>query len=151
MERLHKELKICKAETFWTDILFIGNKYLGIIEEILEITCCPKVLLQDMIEVGVFGKKDMNDRIAASVQLLMGDKKQRHSKLHILLCAAFPSKKVLKESYPLLGEQPWRLPMIWIERWLKFIHYAKKDVWKVSNDILQKSSARMEITKKYKK
>lgn len=151
MERLQKALKMCNAETFWLDILFIGNKYLDITEEIPEVTCCPEVLLQDMIEVGVFGKKDMNDRIAASVQLLMGDKKRRHSKLYILLCAAFPARKVLQEGYPFLMEQPWRLPMVWIERWIKFIHYAKKDVWKVGNDILQKSSARMEITKKYKK
>ena len=151
MERLHKALKICKAETFWLDILFIGNKYLGIIEEIPEITCCPEVLLQDMIEVGVFGKSDMNDCIAASVQFSMRDQKRKHSKLHILFSAAFPSKKVLQGGYPFLVEQPWRLPMVWVKRWFKFIQYAKKDVWKISNDILQKSSARMEITKKYKK
>ena len=31
------------------------------------------------------------------------------------------------------------------------LKYAKKDVWKLSREILQKSSARMEILKKYKK
>ena len=151
MERLHEALKMCNAETFWLDILFIGNKYLGITEEIPEITCCPEVLLQDMIEVGVFGKSDMNDCIAASVQFSIRDQKRKHSKLHILFSAAFPSKKVLQGGYPFLAEQPWRLPMVWVKRWFKFIQYAKKDVWKISNDILQKSSARMEIRKKYKK
>jgi hypothetical protein len=145
MEYLQHALKTCQAETFWNDILYIGKQYLGLTDEIPEITCCPDELLQDMICVGVFGKEGKTDHVAGRVNLGAQDSSNR------VLKALFPSKQILVAGRPYLADQPWRLPLVWVERWIKFLRYAGKDVWKISREILKKSSARMNIIKKYKK
>ena len=145
MEVLQKALKTCKADSFWMDILYIGKQYLGLTDEIPEFTCCPEELLQDMICVGVFGKEGKTDHVAARVNLGAQDGSNR------LLKALFPSKAVLVAGRPYLADKPWLLPVAWVERWIKFLKYARKDVWKISHEIMKKSSARMEIIKKYKK
>lgn len=145
MEYLQKALKICKAENFWVDILHIGNQYLGLTEENPEITCCPEALLQDMIYAGVFGKDGKTDCVAAGVNLGVQDGSNR------LINALFPSKQRLVAGRSYLADKPWLLPIAWVDRWIKFLRYAGKDVWKISREILGKSSARLEIIKKYKK
>ena len=145
MKYLKSALKACKAETFWGDILYIGNQYLGLTEEKPEVTCCPEELLQDMIHVGVFGKKEKTDHVAARVNLGAQGKCSR------VFRALFPSRIILIGGRPYLADKPWLLPVAWVERWIKFLRYAGKDVWKISHEILEKSSVRMEIIKKYKK
>ena len=149
--RLQDALKICKAENFWMDILYIGNQYLGLYEERPEQICCPEELLQDMMQAGVFGGREKVDFVAANVNLAAENGTYRQGKIHTLVRAAFPSRQVLLAGYPYLGDKPWLLPAVWGKRWIKFLKYAKKDVWKLSRAILQKSSARAEIIKKYKK
>ena len=149
--RLQDDLKICKAEDFWADILYIGNQYLGLYEERPEPICCPEELLRDMMQAGVFGGREKSDFVAANVNLAAENGARRQGKIATLFRAAFPSKQVLLAGYPYLGDKPWLLPAVWGKRWIKFFKYAKKDVWKLSEEILQKSSARMEIIKKYKK
>lgn len=151
LSRLQDALKICKAENFWMDILYIGNQYLGLYEERPEQICCPEELLQDMMQAGVFGGRDKSDFVAANVNLAAENGTNRQGKIHTLIRAAFPSRQVLLAGYPYLGDKPWLLPVVWGKRWIKFVKYAKKDVWKLSREILRKSSARMEIIKKYKK
>ena len=145
MEYLQKALKICKAESFWMDMLHIGNQYLGLTEENPEITCCPEELLQDMIYSGVFGKEGKTDCIASRVNLGAEDGSNRLRK------ALFPSRQMLVAGCPYLAEKPWLLPVVWVIRWMKFLRYAGKDVCKISHEIMEKSSVRMEIIKKYKK
>ena len=151
MEYLQDALKTCEAENFWMDILYIGNRYLGLCDEIPEITCCPEALLQDMIDTGVFGKDGYSDHVAARVNLAAQDDANKQSKLHMLFRAAFPSRKVLMAGHPYLGEKPWLLFVAWIKRWIKFARYAGKDIWKISGEILEKSSGRAKLIKKYKK
>ena len=145
MKYLQKALETCKAESFWIDILYIGNYYLGLTKENPEITCCPEELLQDMIYAGVFGKEGKTDHVAARVNLGAQDGSSR------LMKALFPSKQILVAGRPYLADKPWLLPVAWVDRWIKFLRYAGKDVWKIGHEILEKSSARMEIIKKYKK
>ena len=145
MKYLQNALKTYKAENFWMDILYIGNQYLGLTEENPEMTCCPEELLQDMISVGVFGKEGKTDYVAARVNLAAQDGSNRLRK------ALFPSKQTLVSGRPYLAEKPWLLPVVWVERWIKFLRYTGKDVWKISREILEKSSVRMDIIKKYKK
>lgn len=151
MGNLRNALRVCKAERFWMDLLYIGNKYLGLYEGKPEWSCNPEELLQDMIRAGVFGGRDKADHIAANVNLAAEDGSGRQGKLYTLFRAVFPTKRVLITGYPYLKEKPWLLSVVWVKRWIKFVRYTGKDVWKLSSEILQKSSARREIIKKYKK
>lgn len=144
-EQLHKALKKCKAEMFWNDIVHIGNQYLGLCEEHPEVTCCPEELLQDMINAGVFGKNGKADHVAARVNL---GAQGRYSKV---FRAIFPSRMLLIGGRPYLADKPWCLPFAWVDRWIKFLSYAGTDVWNISSEILEKSSARMKMIEKYKK
>ena len=148
---LQEALKMCRAENFWMDILYIGNRYLGLCEEKPEWFCCPEELMRDMIHAGVFGGMEKSDGVAARINLMLEDKGRRRNVLNTLFRAAFPPKRVLLAGYPYLEKNPWMLPVIWGKRWIKFARYAGKDVWKVSREILQKSSVRMEMIKKYKR
>ena len=145
MEPLRQALKTCKAEVFWMDILYIGNQYLGFSNEHSGVTCCPEELLQDMIYAGVFGENEKTDHVAARVNLGAQGRWSR------VFRAIFPSRRILVSGRPYLADKPWLLPVAWMDRWIKFLRYAGKDVWKISSEILEKSSVRMKIIEKYKK
>ena len=151
IEELQAALKICEAESIWQDIRYIGYQYLGLCDEKPEQVCCPEVLLQDMMQAGVFGGQEKSDYMAANVNLSLENTAYKQGKAYTLIRSAFPSRQILLGGYPYLEEKPWLLPVVWGKRWFKFIRYAGKDVWKLIREILQKSSARMEIIKKYKK
>ena len=112
--------------------------------------CCPEKLLDDIIGSGVFGNIEKTDRIAGGINILMSDDACKQSKLYRLFRAAFPSRRFLLAGYPYLEKKPWLLPKAWAMRLRKYIRYAGKDVWKISNEILQKSASRIELIKKYK-
>lgn len=145
IEQLVQALKTCNAEMFWNDILYIGNQYLGLCEEHPEFTCYPEELLQDMINSGVFGKNEKMDYIAERVNI------GAQGGCSKVFRAIFPPRIMLVGGRPYLADRPWLLPVAWVDRWIKFLRYAGKDVWKISSEILEKSSARMRIIEKYKK
>lgn len=149
-EILREALKTCRAESFWLDILYIGNHYLGLYEEKTERFCCPEELLQDMMREGVFGGRKRTDGWAAGVNLAVRGDVHRHNRLYVLFKAAFPSKQLLMTWYLCLQEKPWLLPAVWVWRWIKFLRYAGKDVRKITSEILQKSYARLELIEKYR-
>lgn len=144
-EYLRSALRTCKTEDFWMDILYIGKHYLGLTNENPEFTCCPDALLQDMMYAGVFGKAGKTDHVAARVNLGAQDGSNR------LLAALFPPRQILIGGRPYLADKPWLLPVVWVERWIKFLRYAGKDAWKIGHEILEKSSVRTEMIEKYKK
>ena len=148
---LQEALKICKAENFWMDVLYIGNQYLGFYEKKPEYVCCPEELLKDMIQSGVFGGQEKSDYAAANTNLALEDDRYGQGMFNTLFRAVFPKRKVLLAGYPYLEEKPWMLPVIWGKRWMKFIRYAGTDAWKLGREILKRSSVRMEMIKKYKK
>lgn len=151
MEYLQEALKVCKVEKFWLDILYIGNQYLGLCEEKPENTCCPEELLQDILCGGVFGGQEKSDFVTASVTLALKKGTQRYERLYTLFRAAFSTKELLMSAYPYLHEKPWLFPMVWVRRWIRYIQFAGKDVWKISVEVLNKSTKRMEFIKKYEK
>lgn len=151
MEYFQEVLRICKINNFWLDILHIGNQYLGLCEEKPENICCPEELLQDILCGGVFGGQEKSDFVTASVTLALKKGTQRYEKLYTLFRAAFSTKELLTSAYPYLHEKPWLFPMVWVRRWIRYIQFAGKDVWKISVEVLNKSTKRMEFIKKYEK
>lgn len=150
-ERLKKALKDCGAEAFWNDVLAIGERYLGFETEAQKATCCPEELLMDIMQAGVFGGQEKTDFVAARLNMAMEDGSENGGKLQALFRAVFPAKRQLAAGYPFLEDKPWLLPVVWVRRGFKFLRYAGKDSWKIGEEILQKSSARMELIKKYKR
>lgn len=151
MDKLRDSLKLCEIENFWFDILYIGNQYLGLHEELPEQFCCPEELLQDMMRAGVFGGRDKVDFVAAYVNLTTTNGEHILGNVYTLYRTVFPPRQVLLGWYPFLYKKPWLLPVVWIKRVVRFVGYAKNDIWKVSKEIMQKSGARMKITRNYKK
>lgn len=129
------------------DVLYIGNQYLGFYEKKPEYVCCSKELLKDMIQSGVFGGQEKSDYAAANTNLALEDDRYGQGMFNTLFRAVFPKRKVLLAGYPYLEKKPWMLPVVWGKRWIKFIRYAGKDVWKLGREIMKKSSARMKMIK----
>ena len=151
LKEFQKALNTCRAENFWRDLLYIGNQHLGLCEEEPEECCSPEELMRDMMHAGVFGGQEKSDSTAARINLMLEGSGRRQDSFNALFRAAFPPKQVLLAGYPSLEDYPWIMPVIWVKRWIKFLRYTGKDVWKVSKEILEKSSARMELIKKYEK
>lgn len=106
MDNLQNALSVCKAESFWMDLLYIGNKYLGLYEGKTAWSCNPEALLHDMIQAGVSGGRDKADHIAANINLAAEDGLYRRGKFYTLFRAIFPTKQALVTGYPYLVEKP---------------------------------------------
>lgn len=55
IEQLNKVLERFKADKFWSDLIFVGNTYLGFELPNLQEANCPEELLEDTLFCGVFG------------------------------------------------------------------------------------------------
>ena len=126
---------------------FIGLQYLEIEIEVCFETCCPDILLDDLIEVGVFGKNEAVDELAARINLNLINQKKKD--INSWLRVAFPDKKFMTNAAPYLEEKPWLLPVEWVKRWCRFYGRAKKYNGNLMMDGVKKSKERMRLLKKY--
>ena len=132
---------------FLGDMQYIGRKYLGFELDVCFEEVCPDVLLQDMLMAGVFGKKDRDDTVAASITMEVLNHKNRG--LYAWFRAGFPSRKLMVDAYPYLEEKPWMLPVEWVKRWIRFLKKAGKHDGNLLMDGLRKSRERMKMMDKY--
>lgn len=135
------------ACSYLGDIQYIGTHYLGFtLKKQFEI-CSPETLLQDMIEVGVFGKKDKADGFGSSINLLTMNGKKAGVVAWIRV--VFPNIKFMMHTAPHLEEKPWLLPVEWVRRWGRFFEQAKKYEGNLIVDSVKKSEKRKIIIRKY--
>ena len=135
------------AINYLGDIQYIGKHYLGFeLKKRYEI-CNPEIMLEDMIDVGVFGKKDKADIFGASISVLTINEKKNGIVSWIRL--AFPSLKIMILKAPYLEQKPWLLPVEWVRRWVRFLKQAKKYNGNLLVDSVKKSEERKKIIEKY--
>lgn len=142
-----KALQDCKVDSYLGDIQYIGEMYLGFHFEHHYPTACPETLLEDMIEVGAFGKSDRADSIATNIISSTIDQNTRG--IGTLLRAGFPTRKQMAEWTPYLNEKPWMLPVEWVKRWIRFFRRTKKYDGNLMKESFKRSQKRMELLRKY--
>lgn len=129
------------------DLQFIGEQYLGFEFGVRFEICSPEGLLKDMMEVGVFGKRDDADILAARINL--NATKQGKVGVAAWIRMGFPPVRYMINEAPYLEEKPWLLPVEWVKRWGRFFKRAKRHGGNVMLDSVKKSRERMELLKKY--
>lgn len=104
-------------------LMQIGVKYLGLPEQQVQIPDallrrCPggEILLEDILDSGVFGSSTMERRHSST---LTAEGTQSG-----FFRAVFPGRKRLSAVYPYLNERPWLLPLAWSSR---LVGYLRED------------------------
>lgn len=135
------------ALLYFGDLQYIGVKYWGFEFAVRVETCDPENLLKDMLEVGVFGKQEDADILAARINFNSMDKEG--GRIRTLIRAGFPPKSYMLVGAPYLEEKPWMLPVEWVKRWGRFLKRSKRYEGNLMADSVKKSRKRMELLRKY--
>ena len=146
-ERVKDALEANHAAEYFGDLQSIGVEYLGFDFQVRFRTCSPESLLKDMMEVGVFGKREATDVLAARINLNAMD--QKMGRVRTWIRAGFPPMQYMINGAPYLKERPWMLPVEWVKRWGRFFKKARRYDGNLMTDSVKKSRERMELLKKY--
>lgn len=146
-----KKLSDFDALLFLSDIIHIGNQYLGFRLPILCASNCPEDLLDDLMSSGVFGnatqvRRTANQMTSAAVA---GREKVGGSSATILR-TIFPGRAQMLNHHPELQEKPWLLPICWVQRWGRFIQHSRDNDGNLAKESMEISKRRIELLKKYK-
>lgn len=140
-------LKEASADGYLGDMQYIGSKYWGFRLKNIFKEVCPEILLSDMVEAGVFGKREQADQVA--LNLTMGTLNHKKAGLLAYLRAGFPPKRLMLDVAPYLEEKPWLLPVEWVKRWGRFLKKSRQYDGNLMLDSVRKSQKRREMLKKY--
>lgn len=147
-EKIEEALRECHADGYLGDIQELGVKYLGFDFAYQLPACCSETLLDDVIEVGAFGKSDRADLIATNINAGTMDQKSK-SRIVTLIRAGFPSLQQMAEWTPYLNEKPWMLPVEWVRRWERYFERTKHYKGNLMIESYKRSQERMKLLKKY--
>lgn len=148
-----KVLKEVRADYFFGDLQYIGNKYLGFKLSTMCESKCPEELLEDLMSSGTFGNGTPEQVIAhqmtnAAMQNI--NNKQKNKKSFITVWQTiFPNMRYMAERYPELGEKPWLILQCWIHRWKKFLNFNKSSGGNLALKGTKISQKRIELLQKY--
>ena len=146
-------VKDFEAELFLSDLIHIGNTYLGFKLKPLRLPNCPDELLDDLMSNGAFGNGTEAQRSAHELTraAFSSRGKTKHSNgAKALLNAIFPDKAQMLNQHPELKDKPWLLPKVWVGRWIKFIRLSKGENKNLAIEGMKISHRRTELLKKYK-
>lgn len=148
---LQNALKEVHADLFLTDLIEIGNHYLGFQLELPGQVTSPDELLCEMLDCGVFGWGTIKRRFAGQVTLaaVRGQDNMKPSELNNFLCLVFPNKEYMKKAYPELREKTWLLPVYWVRRWMNPFKVPQKSRIRLAMESLRLGRKRNALLKKY--
>lgn len=146
------------ADKFLGDLIHIGNKYLGFRLSEISSKNCPDELLEDLFYCGIFGNETHKERTAleltkaAVANVYSSERSEKtgsFTTLGTMRKLVFPSKRQIINSYPELEDKPWKLPVCWGPRWLKYLKYRKLFSGNLAVESMKISKQRIELLKKY--
>lgn len=157
-QNVYERCKKVNGEVFTAALFKIGEKYLGfdpnavhLPEVWRNIENDEEMLLEDLLEAGVYGDSDLSRKHSSNMTLgaVAADKKGKKSKGGVIK-SVFPSAKALSGRYPYLNEKPYLLPVAWTDRLIKY----RKETASMSDNNAKASlkigGKRVELLKKYK-
>lgn len=157
-EKIVKQSREIRAESFCTAVFSIGEKYLHFDRERAHF---PKAwtdspidvspLLEDVLEAGVYGKSTLSRIHSSRITLhaVAGQKKGRKAKVDILP-ALFPPLSAMKGTYTYLDKRPYLLPAAWFTRLLRYMKEIKRTENNEVADSIQIGAERIELLRFYK-
>lgn len=146
---IQKCLRETESEKFFTDLLFLGNHYLGYGFNIHEKPNCPEDLLADILENGVFGNSTQAEVTAHCLTVAAINQRENYTTSRSLLRTIFPNIEVMRVGNPELVEKPWLLPLCWVKRWGRFIRHNKENGGNLAQESIRISQRRIALLKKY--
>ena len=147
---IYNALKECNAFSFFSDIIHIGNDYLGFSQNAPCEPNCPNALLDDIICCGVFGNATQAQRTAFQMTNAAVSNNTSSGKFKIALRTIFPSKSQMMNHHPEVLQKPWLLPLRWVQRIGRFLKHNKNNDGNLTKESIQISKKRIELLKKYK-
>lgn len=156
----HQMLNNCRkinAEFFAAALFRIGQKYLTFDpgaacypDEWKAIKVDETELLEDLLNSGIYGDANMSRKHSSNITLnAVSAQKKGKGSGGLLVKTVFPPAKDLEGRYPCLKRHPYLLPIVWVNRILKY----KKEISQVTdNDAassIQIGTQRIELMKKY--
>lgn len=147
---IKEQLSRFDAFLFLSDLIYIGNKYLGFEFAPLSRPCCPEELIEDLLNNGAFGNSTQVQRTANQMTgAAVFGKGKKMIKSLTLLRTLFPSKSQLLVHNPELQMKPWLLPICWVKRWKRFITHSKNNEGNLAKESIELSQRRIKLLKKY--
>lgn len=143
-----EKLRSVQAECVWSDLVHIGNAYLGFALEAPMEANCPDELLAEIMESGAFGNRTQAERTAAKATIAAFDS-PKSGTLGRTFRAIFPPRAVLINQYPYLQEKPWRLPIEWVKRWGRYIKRSNASDGNLSAESIKITNRKIALLKKY--
>lgn len=149
---LNKVLKDVNAELFFSDLIHIGNKYLGFELSPNYEANCPEALLDDILFGGIFGNSTETLQTAGQITYaaMAGQGVDKSSGFMGHIKIIFPDKHQLMGRHPILAEKPWLLPIFWVQRWGRVLKRSKRNGMNVTSEGVKLGQQRVELLKKYK-
>lgn len=157
-QNVYERCQAVNGEVFTAALFKIGQKYLDFdpdaanLPEVWQnIKTDEEMLLEDLIEAGIYGDSDLSRKHSSNITLgaVSADKKGKKAKGGVLK-SVFPSAKALSGRYPYLNKKPYLLPIAWTDRILKY----RKETAAMSNngaaESLKIGGKRVELLRKYK-
>ncbi len=141
MKYIEKALEDVHAKYFFSDLIRIGNKYLGFSIKPLCKEKDAEELLEDMLCMGVFGNSTSTHVAAGqmtSAAFFGGN---------TLLKTIFPTGEWLSRRFPEVIDKPYLIPVCWVKRWLRFLKGGKDK--SVIGDSMAVGKRRIALLKKY--
>ena len=151
-EQMDKILCKFKAAEFWSDMIHIGNQYLGFELSALREPNCQEELLDDMVQCGAFGNKSQAEVSAGRAILRASEnylKNKSSNAFMVVWRTIFPNKLYMFGQAPYLYKWPWLLPLAWVTRWGRVIKKNRGCNASLTVESMRISQRRMKLLKKY--
>lgn len=152
---ISKGLEDVDATRFFTDLINIGNTYLGFSFKEQYQTVCPERLLNDMFQMGTFGNTTRTDRTAGiitadAVRRASQQKDNQRNKAKFYYRMIFPSWETWIGWKPYLADKPLMLPIEWVKRICRYIRgeTSSRNLNEI-DESYKISNGRVELLKEY--
>ena len=136
--RILRQCREIHADLFTAALFRIGQKYLtfdpalsGYPKEWQEIWVDEQLMLEDLLDAGIYGDGTMSRKHSSSITLnAVSAQKQGKKAEHSVIKTLFPPVKSMERRYSYLKKYPMLLPVAWISRILKY----RKEISKSQNN-----------------
>lgn len=132
------------AGKLYSDLIAIGNRYLGFEVRTDFTGCNEEVLVEDIMSTGVFGNATREQELSGRITTSALDNGKNN-----IIKTLFPKASMIKKGYPILYQKPYLLPFMWVKRLFRFTVKSSKYSNKLLSESMRIGKRRVQLLKKY--